>query len=126
MIEGCNAEMRSHAQSPLGTWHIGMQSVDHFPIIYEDILCMLPCLRFQTCVGSRSTQSWVPPLCFCFCCRCYCHLSLLYPCLLMFMRLYLRAILVKSSVGFIDSERRRSAGMIPFYPINWNRPSSSG
>jgi hypothetical protein len=62
MIEGCNAEMRSHAQSPLGTWHIGMQSVDHFPIIYEDILCMLPCLRFQTCVGSRSTQSWVPPL----------------------------------------------------------------
>lgn len=99
MIEGCNAEMRSHAQSPLGTWHIGMQSVDHFPIIYEDISCMLPCLRFQTCVGSRSTQSWVPPLCFCFCCRCYCHLSLLYPCLLMFMRLYLWAILVKSSVA---------------------------
>uniref|UniRef100_A0A6M2EBG5 Uncharacterized protein n=1 Tax=Populus davidiana TaxID=266767 RepID=A0A6M2EBG5_9ROSI len=86
-----------------------MQNVDHFPIIYEDILlCMLPCLRFQTCDGSRSPHSWVPPLasafvadataislffipvCLCLCaCPCGQFWSgLLWP------------------VGFIDSERR--------------------
>jgi len=131
MIEGCNAGMRSHAQSPLGTWHIGMQNVDHFPIstrTYSYVSCMLPCLRFPTCVGSRSTQSCVPPLasafvadataislffirvCLCLCACTYGQFwsSLLWP------------------VGFIDSERRHSAGMIPFYPINWNRLSSSG
>jgi hypothetical protein len=122
-------QRRDEKPCPIPSWNVAHRNAkcrslsDHIrghTLMYASLssISNLRWFSFHTILGSST--------CFCFCCRCYCHLSLLYPCLLMFMRLYLRAILVKSSVGFIDSERRRSAGMIPFYPINWNRPSSSG
>lgn len=109
---------------PIPSWNVAHRNAkcrslsDHIrghTLVYASLSSVsnLRWFSFPTFLGSST--------CFCFCCRCYCHLSLLYPCLFMFMRLSLWAILVKSSVA---------CGVywfwtaIPFWPLNWNRPSS--